>query len=196
MTSLPSPGAPGVYCLVDLDGRTAYVGQSGDMRRRINEHLQRRTSTIAGTGRLDVWDIECVHWWTIPRSSKELREAAEEALIHAREPYLNSEVVEIPTEPPIDPETPDGVYAPYSDDELEFRNNPYNRMNHKITHIDRIIDNIRFVDNYEQIEQALEVHIRILNESLEEFLYYQRRDHDIALYGREDRSLDDFVDSS
>ena len=57
---------PGIYCMFDLDGEPAYAGQTSKLRSRLRQHFIRQDSSVVSYGRLDIWDIAFVDWWSTP----------------------------------------------------------------------------------------------------------------------------------
>lgn len=67
------PGAPGVYRIVDVrSGKPSYVGQTGNLRRRAQQHVRSGlfdpsshrfafAPAIEGASRRDLWKTECAH---------------------------------------------------------------------------------------------------------------------------------------
>jgi hypothetical protein len=157
----------GVYCLYDLDGEAAYVGQSGDIRSRLRQHFIRQDSSVVSYGRLDIWDIYRIEWW-----ESDHRDSAEQALLRERDPYLNfeSEVNTSSSGSPINLDEPDGHFQIIDSEERQYRADPYNRSRQKLEHMTRMIDKIRFAGHSDQTRRTFYEHRRILNENVEEFL--------------------------
>ncbi|AGN01165.1 hypothetical protein L593_06080 [Salinarchaeum sp. Harcht-Bsk1] len=57
-----------------------------------------------------------------------------------------------------------------SDQEQEFRRQPYNRVKQKMEHINRMVDKIKYADHSDDTRRTLYEHKRILEENLQEFL--------------------------
>ncbi|MFC6954769.1 GIY-YIG nuclease family protein [Halorubellus litoreus] len=160
-------GTPGVYCFYDLDDTPAYAGQSSDIRSRLRQHLVRQDSSVVSYGRLDVWDISRLEWWET--SDKDV---SEEALLHERAPYLNfgdgsKSAVQ---NAPISLEHPDGEVRLLSQEEQEFREEPYTRSKQKLEHISRMLDKIKLAGHSASTKRTLYEHQRILQTNIAEFL--------------------------
>ncbi len=91
------PSVPAIYGL--KGGRTrasylAYVGKTGDLKRRIKQHLTQRDSSIAtGTTAVGLNPdyVREVSWWTHPDFNDEIRlEAAESVAFESFDPALRS----------------------------------------------------------------------------------------------------------
>jgi excinuclease UvrABC nuclease subunit len=139
ITSVPTNTA-GVYCLFDLDGTAAYAGKSSDLRTRLRQHFIRQDSSAASYGRLNLWDIWFLQWW-----ETEDQYEAEQALLAEYQPYLNfdAEFEKAQAESPIRTDEPDGRIELMTEEEAEFRSQPYNRSKQKLEHISRILDKIK-----------------------------------------------------
>lgn len=60
------PRAPGVYAAYDMNGAVAYVGISKDLRSRIDQHFNRRDSSVTTAVTATVLNpdkVSCVRWW-------------------------------------------------------------------------------------------------------------------------------------
>jgi excinuclease UvrABC nuclease subunit len=171
LKSVPT-GESGVYCMFDLDGEPAYAGQTSNLRSRLRQHFIRQDSSVVSYGRLDIWDIAFVEWWTTSET-----DLAENVLISEYQPYLNFESGnESPTDTiPIDVETPGGTLQLVSEDELEFRSEPYNRSKQKLEHLLRMIDKIKLAGHSEDTKRTVYEHQRILEENISQFLGVERR---------------------
>ena len=171
------PTDPGVYRFIDLDGETAYVGQSGtSVRARLRQHFIRQDSSVASQGRLDPWDISYVDWWVTGSDESTL---VEQQLIAAENPYLNFEDATENTSPSIiNVEEPHGTFRLIGEDEREFRSQPYNRAKQKLEHLTRMLDKIKFANHSEQTRRTLFEHKRILDENIEEFLGISMEDRE------------------
>jgi excinuclease UvrABC nuclease subunit len=167
MDLTPIPTEPGVYCMYDLDDTPTYAGQTSNLRSRLRQHFVRQDSSVSSYGRLDPWDIAFVAWWTTDQTDQ-----AEQDLLNTFQPYLNF-AAESTTQPPqgeIDVEEPDGTFALISDEEQDFRRQPYNRAKQKIEHINRMVDKIKYANHSDDTRRTLYEHKRILEENLQEFL--------------------------
>jgi hypothetical protein len=91
--------------------------------------------------------------------------------------YLNFESGnEVPADTaPIDIDTPEGTLQLISEDELEFRSEPYNRSKQKLEHILRMIDKIKLAGHSEDTKRTVYEHQRILEENISRFLGVDRR---------------------
>ncbi|WP_081638655.1 GIY-YIG nuclease family protein [Salinarchaeum sp. Harcht-Bsk1] len=165
LSSIPTES--GVYCMFDLDGAPAYAGQTSNIRSRLRQHFIRQDSSVSSYGRLDPWDIASVSWWTTERC-----DPAEQELLTTFQPYLNfsAESDTPPLSTDISLDSPDGTFALMSDQEQEFRRQPYNRVKQKMEHINRMVDKIKYADHSDDTRRTLYEHKRILEENLQEFL--------------------------
>jgi len=165
LTTIPTDS--GVYCMFDLDDTPTYAGQTSNLRSRLRQHFVRQDSSVSSYGRLDPWDIASVAWWTTDRTDR-----AEQDLLNTFEPYLNFGAETDTQQPPreIDVEEPDGTFALMSDEEQDFRRQPYNRVKQKIEHINRMVDKIKYADHSDDTRRTLYEHKRILEENLQDFL--------------------------
>jgi excinuclease UvrABC nuclease subunit len=153
--------------MYDLDDAPAYAGQTSNLRSRLRQHFVRQDSSVSSYGRLDPWDIASVAWWTTDQTDE-----AEQDLLNTFQPYLNF-AAESNTQRPqdeIDVEEPDGTFALMSDEEQDFRRQPYNRAKQKIEHINRMVDKIKYANYSDDTRRTLYEHKRILEENLEDFL--------------------------
>lgn len=156
---------PGVYCMYDLDEEPAYVGKSGDLRSRLRQHFIRQDSSVVSYGRLDIWDIASVDWWEATNTDR-----AEIALISEFNPYLNFESDMTTLSDTIDAHSPDGTMKLISEEEQEFRSDPYHRSKQKLEHLLRMIDKIKLAGHSDDTKKTLEQHQRIFSENVAEFL--------------------------
>lgn len=134
-------GECGVYCMYDLDDEPAYAGKTdSSLRRRLREHFIRQDSSVVSYGRLDIWDIHRVEWWETDGTDK-----AEQLLLTEYEPYLNFEEGQSSSLPStsINLNEPDGVVELITEEELEFRSEPYNRSKQKLEHLIRMVDKVK-----------------------------------------------------
>lgn len=166
ITTVPT-GTPGVYCMFDLDGNAAYAGKTSKLRSRLRQHFIRQDSSVVSYGRLDIWDIAYVDWWRTSDTTQ-----AERALLSTYRPYLNFEAeISAPRgSTPIDTDDPDGTIRLVSEEELEFRSEPYNRSKQKLEHLLRMIDKIRLAGHSEETKRTLYAHQSIFQENIAEFL--------------------------
>lgn len=166
LRTIPAQTA-GVYCMYDLDGEPAYAGKSSDMRSRMRQHFIRQDSSVVSYGRLDIWDIATVSWWETQNTGP-----AEKELLSSYRPYLNFEAdISAPSGSiDIDIDTPDGTVALISEDEREYRSEPYNRAKQKLEHLLRMIDKIKLAGHSDATKRTLYEHQRIFSENVAEFL--------------------------
>jgi len=165
LSSIPSEA--GVYCMFDLDETPAYAGKTSDLRGRLRQHFVRQDSSVSSYGRLDPWDIVSVEWWTTEETDQ-----AEQDLLVDFQPYLNF-AAEIDTRAPpgaIDVGNPSGTFMVMSEEEYEFRRQPYNRVKQKIEHLNRMVDKIKYANHSNDTRLTLYEHKRILEENLQDFL--------------------------
>ena len=158
---------PGIYCMFDLDGEPAYAGQTSKLRSRLRQHFIRQDSSVVSYGRLDIWDIAFVDWWSTPDTDQ-----AEKVLLSEYRPYLNFDAeISAPSETTsIDLNNPDGTMELVSEEELVFRSDPYNRSKQKLEHLLRMMDKIKLAGHSEDTKKTLYEHKRILSENIAEFL--------------------------
>lgn len=67
-------------------------------------------------------------------------------------------------------ETPDGTVELISEDEREFRSDPYNRSKQKLEHLLRMIDKIKLAGHSDATKKTLYIHQRIFSENVAAFL--------------------------
>ena len=91
------PKEPGIYAMIGGRGRSgdiAYVGKTGNLRRRLDQHLIKRNSSVAtGTSAvvLNVDQIKEVRWWLNPEFYDDnICEAAELIAFDVLQPVLRS----------------------------------------------------------------------------------------------------------
>jgi hypothetical protein len=88
------PQAPALYLLEDFNGNAAYVGMSGQLRSRIDQHFVRRDSSVTtgvAAASLNPDRIRRVKWWLDDRfGQREWLEAAELVAFEIFEPTLRS----------------------------------------------------------------------------------------------------------
>ncbi|MFM9106350.1 MAG: hypothetical protein ACKOWF_06585 [Chloroflexota bacterium] len=92
-----APNEPAVYALLGGEGSgayVAYVGVASALRRRLEQHLERRDSSVttgAAAVSLDPERVTEVRWWEHPRfGERAALEAAEMVAIEALAPALRS----------------------------------------------------------------------------------------------------------
>ncbi|WP_157690771.1 GIY-YIG nuclease family protein [Haloplanus rallus] len=153
--------------MFDLDNRPAYAGQSSNLRRRLRQHFIRQDSSVSSYGRLDLWDIVSVSWWTTKQTDQ-----AEQELLDYFQPYLNFPAKsDMQTQQgKFNLKESDGTFALMSEDEQAFRQQPYNRVKQKIEHINRMVDKIKYANHSDDTRRTLYEHKRILEENLQDFL--------------------------
>jgi len=118
-------------------------------------------------GRLDIWDIWRIEWWETVKQDQ-----AEQSLLTEYSPYLNfdGDIELPPTESPICIGDPDGQVALMTEDEAEFRSEPYNRAKQKLEHISRMLDKIKLADHSDETRAIVQEHHRILERNMREFI--------------------------
>jgi hypothetical protein len=88
------PNKPGLYLLEDFSGNISYVGISRALRGRLDQHFNRRDSSVttgAAAASLNPDRIHCAKWWLDPRfEDLTWREAAELVAFERFEPTLRS----------------------------------------------------------------------------------------------------------
>jgi hypothetical protein len=70
---------PGVYVLFDLDEQSLYVGKSGKLRDRLEQHFVRQDSSATADGLLDIYDVLRIVIWYADREPMTPLEAYEAA---------------------------------------------------------------------------------------------------------------------
>jgi len=65
---------------------------------------------------------------------------------------------------------PDGRIELMSEEEVQFRSEPYNRSKQKLEHISRMLDKIKLADHGDATRATVEEHHRILEKHIMEFL--------------------------
>jgi hypothetical protein len=80
---------PGVYLLLDLDERSRYVGKSGTLRGRLEQHFVRQDSSATADGQLDLYDVLRVIVWYADRDPAFPLDAYEAAAYLAFPPSWN-----------------------------------------------------------------------------------------------------------
>ncbi|WP_159077155.1 GIY-YIG nuclease family protein [Halococcoides cellulosivorans] len=153
--------------MFDLDGEPAYAGRSSKLRSRLRQHFIRQDSSVVSYGRLDIWDISFVDWWSTEETNR-----AEEKLLAEYRPYLNfdADVGASSAETEISVDDPDGTLELVTKDELEFRADPYNRSKQKLEHLLRMLDKIKLAGHSDDTKQTVFEHQRILYQNVVEFL--------------------------
>lgn len=88
------PRAPGVYAVYDMNGAAAYVGISKDLRSRIDQHFNRRDSSVTTAVTATVLNpdkVSRVRWWRHKLfSSRDNLEAGEIVAFEILNPSLRS----------------------------------------------------------------------------------------------------------
>ena len=92
-----APDVPAIYALYDIDGRAAYVGETANLRDRLERHLIRRSSSPVANpcaAMLNIDYISRVEWWaggnTYDFHDGITRKAAEIVAFDVINPYLRS----------------------------------------------------------------------------------------------------------
>ncbi|WP_250160930.1 GIY-YIG nuclease family protein [Natrinema salinisoli] len=153
--------------MFDLDGKAAYAGKSSKLRSRLRQHFVRQDSSVVSYGRLDIWDISYVDWWETSETDR-----AEQKLLSTHQPYLNfdDEITSPSGSVDLNLEHPDGTVELVSEEEREFRSEPYNRSKQKLEHLLRMVDTIKLAGHSEATKKTLYAHQRIFHENVSEFL--------------------------
>lgn len=166
LNSVPT-GTAGVYCIFDLDGEPAYAGRTSKLRSRLRQHFIRQDSSVVSYGRLDIWDIAYIDWWATQNT-----EIAEQKVLSKHQPYLNfeSEITAPSGTILLDPEIPEGTIELVTEEELQFRSEPYNRSKQKLEHLLRMLDKIKLAGHSDETKKSFYEHQRIFYENVVEFL--------------------------
>lgn len=153
----------GVYILADLDNVPMYVGQSTQgIRSRVARHLTSARSDIIANRQIDVWEIAYV--WAYPVSSKDEITALEAKLFHHFDPRSQLMNGTLPVRPSgsFALPTPEQTVQVMSDDEIEDRRKPEQRLPRQAGHYAQIVGHFLAVKNSVQIARAMTAHFERL----------------------------------
>jgi hypothetical protein len=163
---------PGVYLLLDLDERPLYVGKSGTLRSRLEQHFVRQDSSATADGLLDLYDVLRVAVWYADRDQAFPLEAYEAAAYLQFMPRWNRAVPahEGPL-PALSLEDADVVIGILdSAEELAVRRRPLERIEAKLLHLLRAVRKARVSGASPAVRQALARHADELKTHFERFL--------------------------
>ncbi|MDH7788932.1 hypothetical protein QBD01_004980 [Ochrobactrum sp. 19YEA23] len=153
----------GVYVLADLDNVPIYVGQSKDgIRSRVSRHLTSARSDIIANRQIDVWEIAFV--WAFPVEDKAEINGLEAVLFHHLDPrsqLMNGTLPKMPTELPDMPE-PFQIVQVMSDEEIDDRKQPEQRLPRQASHYAQIVGHFVAVKNSSQVARAMDAHFERL----------------------------------
>lgn len=153
----------GVYVLADLDNVPIYVGQSKDgIRARVARHLTSARSDIIANRQIDVWEIAYV--WAYPVEDKSEINDLEAVLFHHFDPDSQLMNGTLPRSPEILPPLPVAVQVVQvmSDEEIEDRRQPEQRLPRQANHYAQIVGHFLAVKNSSQIARAMSAHFERL----------------------------------
>ncbi|WP_416408453.1 GIY-YIG nuclease family protein [Agrobacterium rosae] len=153
----------GVYVLADLENVPIYVGQSKDgIRARVSRHLTSARSDIIANRQIDVWEIAYV--WAYPVEDKSEINDLEAILFHHFDPVSQLMNGTLPRSPAVLPDlpTPAQVVQVMSDDEINDRKQPEQRLPRQANHYAEIVDHFLTVKNSSQIARAMNAHFERL----------------------------------
>jgi hypothetical protein len=163
---------PGVYLLIDLDEKPLYVGKSGKLRDRLDQHFVRQDSIATADGLLDIYDVLRVCVWYCERDPNASLDAFEAALYRRFPPRWNRAV------PAFSGPLPDlalknvdrviGILD--SPEELAVRRQPLERIEAKLLHLLRAVRKAKISGASTGVRQALSRHAEELGEHFRNFL--------------------------
>ncbi|MDA8330075.1 MAG: GIY-YIG nuclease family protein [Candidatus Dormibacteraeota bacterium] len=166
--TIPQP--VGVYTLCDLDEVPIYVGQSQDgIRARVQRHLTSARSDVIANRQIDVWEIAYVWAWPIAPAHITALEAHLFHEFNAQSPLMNGT---LPPHPgPLTFEVPEKVRVQVlSDDEIELRRRPTQRLPRQAQHYERLLDQILQVKDSPELRRSLAAHFERLTRYHHRFL--------------------------
>lgn len=153
----------GVYALCDLDGVPVYVGQSVDgIRSRVRRHLTSARSDVIANRMIDVWEIAYV--WAWPAPSKESIDQLEAYLFcqfDQEKTLMNGKVMLDPGPLPFGLPERQSVQV-ISDETIQDRLNPQQRLPRQISHYLNLVDHILTVKNEDHLKRSLNAHFERL----------------------------------
>lgn len=156
----------GVYLLLDLDERPLYVGKSGTLRSRLEQHFVRQDSSATADGLLDIYDVlrVCV-WYADPEAGVPV-DAFEAAAYQSFPPRWNRAVpVHEGPLPVLTLENADVVIGILdSPEELAVRRQPLERIEAKLLHLIRAVRKAKISGASPGVRQALARHAEELGE--------------------------------
>ena len=163
---------PGVYLLVDLDEKPLYVGQSGKLRGRLEQHFIRQDSSTTADGLLDIYDVLRIYVWYAERDPAAPLDALEAALYQRFPPRWDRAV------PAFSGPLPDlrldnaditiGILD--SPEQLAVRREPLERIEAKLLHLLRAVRKAKIWGASPAVRQALARHAEELGDHFRRFL--------------------------
>lgn len=153
----------GVYVLCDLDNVPIYVGQSRDgIGKRVPRHLTSARSDIIANRQIDVWEIAFVRAY--PVETREEITPLEAKLFHHF--HCQSELMNgtLPAyvEDGLPVPEPAQVVQVMSDDEIQAKKDPTQRLPRQAEHYAQIVGHFLAVKNSPQIARAMNAHFQRL----------------------------------
>jgi hypothetical protein len=153
---------PGVYVLFDLDERPLYVGKSGKLRGRLEQHFIRQDSSATADGLLDIYDVLRVAVWYAEGDL----DAYEAAAYRQFPPRWNRAVPEwsgqLPTLTLDNADVVVGILD--SPEEVAVRRQPLERIEAKLLHLIRAVRKAKISGASPAIRRALHRHAEELGE--------------------------------
>jgi hypothetical protein len=163
---------PGVYLLLDLDEQPLYVGKSGKLRGRLEQHFVRQDSSATADGLLDVYDVLRVVVWYSDREPAFPLDAFEAAAFRRYPPRWNRAVPQHPGPlPELALENADMVIGILdSPEELAVRRQPLERIEAKLLHLVRAVRKAKISGASPAVRKALARHAQELSDLFERSL--------------------------
>src|SRR4051794_36794562 len=151
---------PGVYLLIDLDERPLYVGKSGTLRGRLEQHFIRQDSSATADGLLDIYDVLRVYVWYADRDPAFTLDAYEAAAYRDFPPRWNRAVPSWPGPlPSLAVESAEVVIGILdSPEEVAVRRQPLERIEAKLLHLLRAVRKARVSGASPAVRKALSRH--------------------------------------
>ena len=154
----------GVYALCDLDKTPIYVGQSTDgIRARVRRHLTSARSDIIANRQIDVWEIAWVLTWPVEHRGE--INSLEAQIFHwfdKQSPLMNGTVPKAPFEL-MSPQTPAQEIQIISNEQIDRRRDPIQRLPRQIEHYSQIVGHFLVVKDSAQIQRSMRAHFQRLS---------------------------------
>ena len=153
----------GVYILADLDNVPIYVGQSRDgIRQRVQRHLTSARSDIIANRQIDIWEIGYV--WAYPCENKDDLDTLEARLFHKFDKISQLVNGKIPRDDVVGGTVPEPaqVIQILSEDELQEKLSPEQRLPRQAAHYAAIVDHFLAIKNSAEISRAMNAHFERL----------------------------------
>jgi hypothetical protein len=163
---------PGVYLLIDLDEKPLYVGKSGKLRDRLEQHFIRQDSSATADGLLDIYDVKLVVAWYADREPVFPLEAYESAAYLKFPPRWNRAVpVHSDSLPELTIENADvAIGILNSAEELAVRGQALERIEAKLLHLLRAVRKAKISGASPGVRRALARHAQELSELFDRLL--------------------------